>query len=137
MNVDKLINLIKEEVRNTLREELKDLLNEAVEYASRPNIESPRNVEFEISKPVNTTPKDTLQIRKAFSDTNPLASLLEETKRAMNSEDFKEFGNTVPAPGMNESAYAPSHSSDVGLDISNLDFIKKAKSILNATNSKK
>ena len=135
MNIDKLINLIKEEVRITLREELKDLLNEAVEYASRPSSGNPPHLQKGTVKGSNKIFIDTPQSKKSTSfNSNPIASLLEETKRAMNSADFKEFGNFSTPQDIQGDSYTP---SSVGLDISNLDFVKKAKSILNATNSKK
>jgi hypothetical protein len=122
MKLDQLRSIIREEVRSAVKEELQEVMNEAVKAASAPNILA--------------APAKTIQVEKQVpTSTNPLMEMLEQTKASMSPSEYKSIyagtADMVQKPnfassmanqmGMtNPSANAP------GMDISQLDFIKKA-----------
>ena len=122
MKLDQLRSIIREEVRSAVKEELQEVMNEAVKAASAPN--------------TLTAPAKTIQVKKQVpTSTNPLMEMLEQTKANMSPSEYKNIyagtADMVQKPnfassmanqmGMtNPSANAP------GMDISQLDFIKKA-----------
>ena len=122
MKLDQLRSIIREEVRSAVKEELQEVMNEAVKAASAPN--------------TLTAPAKTIQVKKQVpTSTKPLMEMLEQTKANMSPSEYKNIyagtADMVQKPnfassmanqmGMtNPSANAP------GMDISQLDFIKKA-----------
>ena len=69
--------------------------------------------------------------------------MLNQTQNNMTSEDYKTIMNAnssmVNAPSMAStvaSGMGMSGGPEPGLDISNLDFVKKAKSVLDLANKK-
>ena len=140
MKVDVLRKLIREEVRAAIKEELSEVLTEAVKIASEPVKETKSN-DF---KPV--TQKDikrTWSTGKMNSGTVPLEEMLQQTAQQMTSEDAKHIAG---AGQVSKPNFASSMASQMGMtqnsgpmpgiDISQLDFVKKAKAVLDLSNEK-
>jgi hypothetical protein len=140
MKVDVLRKLIREEVRAAIKEELSEVLTEAVKIASAPVKETKSN-DF---KPV--TQKDikrTWSTGKMNSGTVPLEEMLQQTAQQMTSEDAKHIAG---AGQVTKPNFASSMASQMGMtessgpmpgiDISQLDFVKKAKAVLDLSNEK-
>ncbi len=127
MKLDQLRSIIREEVRSAVKEELQEVMNEAVKAASTPTFTAAPVKAIQVAKQVPTS-------------TNPLMEMLEQTKASMSPSEYKNIyagtADMVQKPnfassmanqmGMtNPSANAP------GMDISQLDFIKKAGKVYN------
>ena len=155
MKLDQLRKIIREEVRAAVKEELQEVMNEAVKAASTPTGLQPAPVAGETSwsapkKPSrqdlaemmglpNIKPKTT---NLKFDD--PIQEMLSQTKNNMSGEEYKNVMNfdssMVQKPnfassmanqmGMTEPGNMP------GLDISQLSFVKKAKKVLDLANEK-
>lgn|SRR5574344_3196 len=109
MNVQDLENIVETVVRKVMREELRDILTEAVEIASRPDMPTLREQS-------NTTVLNT-----------SIADLIEETAKDMTRDDYK---NMVGDTKVNLSRTNVSDTS--GLP----SFASKAKAILDASYQK-
>ena len=129
MKTSELKLIIKKAVKEAVREELKDILVEAVSIASEPDIdlikESPSIEEAKI-------PQTNFQ----FSQPTSLEEALQQTRSSMSSEEFKNIVGENFSPGqdtfkMTSYDVGPSLNTNVGLDVSNLDFVKKAAAIYN------
>lgn len=121
MKVDLLKKIIKEAVKEAVKEELTELLNSQEVTQEKPTV---------FSTPKNEVVKD------------PIMSMLESTRATMTNEDFKNVMNadSSMAQGfpqmMNSISGNPTMRNlpsgpQPGIDISNLDFVKKASSIYN------
>lgn len=130
MKLDQLRKIIREEVRSAVKEELQEVMNEAVKVASAPDRMQPA------PKPGNTSwsaPK---------KNHNSLEEMLQDTKNNMTNEEYKNIftgtSDMVKKPNFAASMAANMGMSNapVGLDISKLDFVSKAKSILDTSYSK-
>ena len=139
MKTNELRKLIREEVKKAVKEELQDMLNEAVKFASTPNKTGVGNS----YRPI--TQKD---IKRTWSTgplnpgTIPLEEMLQQTKQSMTGEDYQNvvssdssmvkkpnFANTMASNmGMTESS-----GPKAGIDISKLDFVKNAKAVYDAS----
>ena len=121
MKLDQLRKIIREEVRAAVKEELQDVLTEAVKVASTPSTSAKPVVEFNQPK------------------TGTLDEMLNMTKNTMTSSDYRTLVSadssmvtglpntaTTMATQMSKNA----GGNQPGLDISNLDFVKKAKDVL-------
>ena len=129
MKTSELKLIIKKAVKEAVREELKDILVEAVSIASEPDIdlikESPSIEEAKI-------PQTNFQ----FSQPTSLEEALQQTRSSMSSEEFKNIVGENFSPGqdtfkMTSYDVGPSVNTNVGIDVSNLDFVKKAAAIYN------
>lgn len=129
MKVQVFKNLIKEAVREVLKEELASLF-------SRETLSSSFS-----SKPFNND----VSIQAEGSTPKSLNEVLNLTRQEMTSNDFKNLMNStgpvVQAPGL-ETEYSYNQSinentHNVGIDLSSLDFLNKAKAIYNQTQIKK
>lgn len=129
MKINELTRLIKKTVKEAVREELKDILVEAVSIASEPDIdlikESPSIDEAKI-------PQTNFQ----FSPPTSLEEALQQTRSSMSSQEFKNIVGESFSPGqesfkMTSYDVGPSLNTNVGLDVSNLDFVKKAAAVYN------
>jgi hypothetical protein len=134
MKLNQLRKIIREEVRSAVKEELQDILNEAVKHASAPVVEQKQ---VEVKKP---TP----------SPTNPVAGkasiedMLQMTKNSMTNEEYKNVftGTSDMVTGMPNMASTMANQMSMnagnqpGIDISSLDFVNKAKQVLDASNKK-
>jgi hypothetical protein len=134
MKLNQLRKIIREEVRSAVKDELQDILNEAVKVASTP-INEYKQPEVVVPKPSPTTP---VEGKKSLED------MLQETKSNMTTEDYKTVfnGTSNMVSGMPNVASSMSTQMGInagkqpGIDISNLDFVKKAGAILSASNQK-
>lgn len=154
MKLDQLRKIIREEVRAAVKEELQDVINEAVKIASAPTkmqpapepgtsdwsaAKKPSRQELAEMIGLKTPPKQT---NIEFTNNKSINSMLQQTQNSMTNEDYQQiftgtsdmvqkpnFANTM-ASQMGMSGAQP------GLDISQLDFVKKAKSVLDLANKK-
>jgi len=151
MKLDQLRKIIREEVRAAVKEELQDILNEAVKAASTPSngmqaVPKGQEKKWSVGKSATLDEMLTNQKPKAtnikFAKDNKIQSMLEMTKQSMTNEDYKQvYGGTsdmVKKPNFASSmATNMGMSGDQpGIDISQLDFVGKAKTILDAANKK-
>jgi len=139
MKLDQLRKIIREEVRAAVKEELQEMLTEAVKIASEPS--TPKVQKFNEYKPI--TQKDisrTWSTGKLNTGTVPLEEMLQQTAASMTRNDYKDIVGAKPPTtaasmatqmGMTESA-----GPMPGLDISNLDFVNKAKAVLDKSYEK-
>lgn len=141
MKLDQLRKIIREEVRSAVKEELQDILNEAVRHASTPNIQKTsavaehRQVQATVPPPSPINP-----VAKKGS----IEQMLEMTKNSMTNEEYKNVftGTSDMVTGMPNMASTMMNQMNAGagrqpgIDISNLDFVNKAKAVLDASNKK-
>jgi|TARA_R100000081_G_scaffold92130_1_gene72755 hypothetical protein len=151
MKLDQLRKIIREEVRAAVKEELQDILNEAVKVASTPGdgmtaVPKGQKKKWSVGKSAtldemlgNQKPKST---NIKFSNNKNIQSMLEQTRQSMTNEDYQQV-----YAGDSSMVKKPNFASSVannmgmggnqpGLDISQLDFVKKAKSVLDASYAK-
>jgi hypothetical protein len=140
MKLDKLRQIIREEVRAAVKEELQEMLNEAVKVASTPEPKA------KTSGYKAVTQKDisrTWSTGKLNKGTVPLEEMLNQTAQSMTGEDSRNFANSG---GVKKPNFASSMGSQMGMtensgplpgiDISKLDFVSKAKEVLDLANKK-
>ena len=143
MKLDTLRKVIREEVQAAIKEELQDMLNEAVKVASAPSTSNVQNTNQ--YKPV--AQKDlskTWSTGKINTGTIPLEEMLSQTQREMTGEDYKQItGATSPSVNTstsntmaNQMGLTENSGPMPGIDISKLDFVKKAKDIYDLANKK-
>jgi len=136
MKLDQLRKIIREEVRAAVKEELQDMLNEAVQIASSPTKIQPApkagttSWSAPKSKPVQSISGD------------PIMEMLNQTRASMTGDEYKNImtatSDMVSRPnfqmaGSDEAVFS---GPQPGLDISKLDFVSKAKAVLDASNKK-
>ena len=135
MKLDQLRKIIREEVKAAVKEELQDMLTEAVRVASQPaakpnvqKFEAPAKIQ-EIQKPKPTS-------------SDPIMEMLNQTKASMTNEEYKNVFN-----GTSDMVQKPNFASMMasnmgmvdsgrpapGLDISQFDFVKKAGEVYKAS----
>jgi len=151
MKLDQLRKIIREEVRAAVKEELQDILNEAVKAASTPSggmkeVPKGQKKKWSIGKSATLDEMLTNQKPKAtnikFSNNKNIQSMLEMTKQSMTGEEYQQViaGNSsmVKKPNFASAAAASMGMTGAqpGIDISQLDFVGRAKSILDAANEK-
>lgn len=146
MKLDQLRKIIREEVRAAVKEELQEVITEAVKIASTPTkmkpAPEPGTSEWSAAKPtkqelaelmgLQTPPKAT---NIQYSKNSTMQEMLAQTQASMTSEDYRgvvnatsdmvkkpNFASTM-ANSMSMSAGGP------GLDLSQLSFVKNAKKI--------
>lgn len=145
MKLDVLRKVIREEVKAAIKEELQDMLTEAINVASTPvvneRVSPSKDVSYYAKTPTVPGTGNTVQ-----GDT--LTQLLAETKASMSQGDFKQVASgdssiaqTYQRPNMasqmvNEMGLSPqvmtAQGPQPGLDLNQFDFMKKAKSINSA-----
>lgn len=138
MKLEELRKVIREEVEKAFKEQLKEVLIEAVQIASTPS--TLKTEEKVNTKPLTDFKAPTSQPKKFKPSGNPIEDMLQMTKASMTSEDAKAL--------MGEGAYMPNVASSVahqmtigggnqpGIDLSQLPFLNKAKAVLEAANQK-
>lgn len=126
MKVSQFKSLIKEAVKEAVREVLS-------EQETTP-IPAP------VQEHVNYRPQPSI-IEEDIAD--PIQAMINETKSRMTPEEYKDVLNmtSMNAPNFTMQSNAssmgvPSSGPEPGIDISNLDFIKKASSVLKAAEQK-
>jgi len=133
MKLDQLRKIIREEVRAAVKEELQEMLNEAVKHASKPD--------KQVSGYKQVKQKD---LKRSWSTgrmnpgTVPLEEMLNMTKASMTGEDYRNVVN-ADSSMVKKPNFASSMASNMGMtenagpmpgiDISKLDFVKNAKAI--------
>lgn len=132
MKIDQLRKIIREEVRAAVKEELQDVLTEAVRVASQPEIQ-PQKPQVQTKE----APK-----QRSFGKNASLDEMLQQTAKTMTSEEYKNvYGGTsdmVQKPNFasamaSQMGMTESTGPMPGLDISNLDFVSKAKNVFDAS----
>ena len=130
MKLDQLRKVIREEVRAAVKEELQDVMNEAVKHASTPT-------------KMQEVPKGQPKVWST-GKSSTLDEMLNKTRSEMTGQDFNNI--TGATGGVQKPNFASSMASNMGLtentgnmpgiDISKLDFMSKAKSVYDASMSK-
>lgn len=108
-------------------ESFKKLIKEAVREVLEEDYQLPKKQTKTISLPEQKTVD--IQNRTSQSE-NPLQDALMSTMKEFTKKDYSNF--IINEDNINTSAV--SVDSNVGLDLSNLDFINKAKSVLQKSN---
>ena len=126
MKLNQLRKIIREEVKAAVKEELQEMLTEAVRVASQP-----------VAKPsVEKTPQP-----NSFSS-DSLTEMLNQTKASMTNEEYKNVftgtADMVQKPNFAEMMASNMGMVDSGrpapgLDISQFDFVKKAGEVYKAS----
>ena len=128
MKLDQLRKVIREEVRAAVKEELQEVMNEAVKYASTPT---------KMQEVPKGQPK-----RWSTGKSATLDEMLQDTRLSMTNQDVSNItgGGGVQKPNfasmMSNQMAKENQGPAPGLDISKLDFVKKAKSVLDLANKK-
>ena len=135
MKLNQLRKIIREEVKAAVKEELQDILNEAVKVASTPTNEAKSlNTQMPIPTPTNPVAGGSKSINE----------MLKQTADNMTNEDYKTVfnGSSDMVTGMPNMATSMANQMNMnagnqpGLDIANLDFVKKAGAVFNASVAK-
>tara|TARA_R110000868_G_scaffold113769_4_gene305170 strand:- start:1074 stop:1523 length:450 start_codon:yes stop_codon:yes gene_type:complete len=143
MKLDTLRKVIREEVKAAIKEELQDMLNEAVKVASAPSTSNVQNTN-QYKPVVQKDLSKTWSTGKINTGTIPLEEMLNQTQREMTGEDYKQItGATSPSVNTstsntmaNQMGLTENSGPMPGIDISKLDFVKKAKDIYDLANKK-
>lgn len=157
MKLEQLRLIIREEVRSAIKEELSEVLTEAVKIASEPSQLQPapqpgtsdwsaakKPTKKELAEMIGLppTPKPTnLDFGKKG---DPIAEMLNMTQKQMTPQ---EYNNVIGGTGAIKPNFASQQAANMGmnsveamqgdLDISQLSFVKKAKSVLDLANKKR
>lgn len=135
MKVSELRKIIREEVRSAIKEELSEVLSEAVNIASTP-VALKENKPFKNLKPT-FAPKKAEPSFKTGNST--IDEMLKQTAKQSTGEELKQvMGASGPsvASTVGHQMMRESQGPQPGLDISKLDFVNKAKAVLDAAYSK-
>tara|TARA_R110002124_G_scaffold62753_2_gene171451 strand:+ start:503 stop:952 length:450 start_codon:yes stop_codon:yes gene_type:complete len=143
MKLDTLRKVIREEVKAAIKEELQDMLNEAVKVASAPSTSNVQNTN-QYKPVVQKDLSKTWSTGEINTGTIPLEEMLNQTQREMTGEDYKQIsGATGPSVNTstssmmaNQMGLTENSGPMPGIDISKLDFVKKAKDIYDLANKK-
>ena len=132
MKLDQLRKIIREEVKAAVKEELQEMLNEAVKVASKPDTSAGY-------KPV--TQKDiskTWSTGKISAGTVPLEEMLNQTKAEMTNEDYKTIVNASSNMVPNFAQRQVNGGGGAGLDLNAIPGFNPAKNkaILDAAHKK-
>jgi hypothetical protein len=129
MKLDQLRKIIREEVRAAVKEELQEVMNEAVKYASTPT--------KQVSQTYTQVPKG--QPKKwSTGKSATLDEMLNATRAEMTPDDA---ANIIGSSGVQKPNFASMMSTQMamenngpmpGIDITKLDFVGKAKAVLDA-----
>jgi hypothetical protein len=139
--------IIREEVKQAIQQEVRDIIIEAVKIASEgtsvPSIPiEPKKEERPIQFSDLKRDTELSELRNKFKAMNPIEQMLEETKLSFTSSDAKNFSGANMLAGNKAGAMAhnlgmlDSSTSNVGLDLSSLPFLKNAKNILDLSKEK-
>lgn len=138
MKLDQLRKIIREEVRAAVKEELQEVMNEAVKIASTPNVENTNKYKPVVQKDLSRT----WSKGEMNSGTVPLEEMLNQTKASMTNEEYRNI-YTGTSDMVQKPNFASMMASDMGmtqpkgpmpgLDISQFDFVKKAGAVYKAS----
>ena len=132
MKLDQLRKIIREEVRAAFKEELQEVLTEAVKIASNPKQTFyTDSTTKEVSKP---TPSRTNPVMGK----NSIDEMINMTKAGMSPEEYSNIiGSQPPSTSAKMASQLGMQASSMpGIDISKLDFVGKAKKVLDASYAK-
>ena len=151
MKLDQLRKIIREEVRAAVKEELQDVINEAVKIASTPTkmqpapepgtsdwsaAKKPSKQELAEMIGLKTPPKAT---NIEFSKNESINAMLQQTQQNMTNEEYQQI-YTGTSDMVSKPNFASSMANQMGmsgaqpgLDLSQLDFVSKAKSVFDAS----
>lgn len=133
MKLDQLRKIIREEVKAAVKEELQEMLTEAVRVASQPDAK-PNVQKFESQTRIQ-------EVQTAKSS-DPIAEMINQTKASMNNDEYRNVisgtSDMVQKPNFAEMmasnmGMVNSGRPAPGLDISQFDFVKKAGDIYKAS----
>ena len=135
MKLNQLRKIIREEVKAAVKEELQDILNEAVKVASTPTNEA-KSLNTQMPTPTPTNP--------VAGGSKSINEMLKQTADNMTNEDYRTVfnGSSDMVTGMPSMASSMANQMNMnagnqpGLDIANLDFVKKAGAVFNASVTK-
>ena len=137
MKLDQLKNIIREEVRSAVKEELQEVITEAVRIASRPE---QTLYEGALGTPTTDVARPIKEISKTYNSKDPIMQMLEQTKANMTSDEYRNIANVqgVQKPNFassmaNQMGIVGNTGPQPGLDISQFDFVKKAGDIYKAS----
>ena len=134
MKLEQLRKIIREEVRAAVKEELQEVMNEAVKIASAPNQVVEKK---EIVQPA--------PVPKRQAGSNSITEMLNQTRANMTAEEYKNVyagtSDMIQKPNFasmmaGNMGMTPSAGPQPGLDISQFDFIKKAGAVYKAAEEK-
>ena len=138
MKLDQLRKIIREEVRAAVKEELQEVMNEAVRIASAPNVEDTKKYKPVLQKDLSRT----WSTGEMNTGTVPIQEMLNQTRATMTSAEYKNVYSGT-SDMVQKPNFASMMASDMGmtepkgpmpgLDISQFDFIKKAGAVYNAS----
>lgn len=138
MKLEELRKVIREEVEKAFKEQLKEVLIEAVQIASTPS--TLKTEQKTNTKQVTDFKVPASQPKKYVPSGNPIEDMLQMTKATMTSADAAAImGEGVHMPNMASTVAQQMHmggGNQPGLDLSQLPFIGKAKAVLEAANQK-
>lgn len=127
MNIEGLKKVLKPIVKEAIKEEIGDLLTEAVKIASTPTNTQPKQVVEQQEDVMTEAEKQAIAeqkrlIRERYQQMNPVERIMEDTRRSME-EPVKpnRAHNKAASLGMLEEGGEGS--------LTNLSFVKKAKKI--------
>ena len=136
MKLDQLRKIIREEVRSAVKDELQEMLNEAVKAASAPSTQ-----EYKAVKQKDL--KRTWSTGRMNPGTVPLEEMLNMTRESMTGDDYKNVVNAdssmVKKPNFasrvaNEMSVSSGNAP--GIDLSSIPGLSKAKAIFDRANEK-
>ena len=132
MKLDQLRTIIREEVRAAIKEELQEVLTEAVKIAS-----SPKQT-FYTKKSPTVVAEPTPSRSTPIMGGNSIDEMLTMTKANMTPEEFNNITGAQPpsTSAKMASKLGMQEGSLPGIDISKLDFVNKAKDVLQASYKK-
>lgn len=137
MKLNQLRKIIREEVRSAVKEELQDILNEAVKNASTPTVQKVQE-----HRQVDSTVPTPSKLNPVAGDKS-ISEMLKQTADGMTNEDYRTVFNgtsdmVTGMPNMATSMASQMGMSNTqpGVDISQLDFVKKAGQVFKASNEK-
>jgi len=139
MKLNQLRTVIREEVRAAVKEELQDMLNEAVKVASTPIEHSNHKTSQSIKESILTGTRTT-KSKKGSLD--PISEALNQTRATMSPEEYKNIftgtADMVSKPNFassmaNQMGIGSNSGQHPGLDISKFDFVKKAGQVYKAS----
>jgi len=137
MKIKLLRQIIREEVKAAIKEELQEVLTEAVKIASEP-LKNGNQYRPVTQKDI----KQTWSKGKLNTGTIPLQEMLEQTRASMTGTEYKNIyagtSDMVQKPNFASSMATNMGMTDSqgpmpGLDISKLNFVKKAGKVYNAS----
>ena len=141
MKLNQLRKIIREEVKAAVKEELQDMLTEAVRVASQPT-DKQTVYNHNTGTPTTNVAKP-VQVEKSNPiPTDSITEMINQTKASMTNEEYKNVftgtSDMVQKPNFAEMMASNMGMVDSGrpapgLDISQFDFVKKAGAVYKAS----